>query len=213
MGPESPWRKTGRMDIGRALLAAHPKALTAPEIAARGGGKDSSNIKKLIEPLLTTAGLVEVSAPASGQPRKPGRPAACAYTLTTAGLADLRAVVATSSTRGALEVGHQLVFADAAAVYLDGLNAVLSDAEHIGQAAWAALVDGDPQQYVIAYVGPEALDRAIDLAVVLSSHGIPVRRAAVAQVTSTEVTIEQSNQRLRLATRARMQAATRQAAI
>jgi hypothetical protein len=149
-----PWDRPAWLEIGQALLAAGVR-MTAGEIAAAiGEGKDQSNVKRTAEEM-TTAELLTRAHP-SRAGHGPGRPATADYGFAEGKAGELESYLVARTHPGLLRPAQQLVFADARAPGLEDVFHVITEFESAGRASWAALCDGDPQEYVFVFESDEA---------------------------------------------------------
>jgi hypothetical protein len=156
--------------VGKALLHASAGTLTAPAISAAIG---KVNAKRKVDEMVA-AGLLEktVPPPAAG----PGRRATTAYRLSDASADELRARIRSEIHPGQLEALQQLVLADARPGQVGDLFAALRDSTALPDAAWYAVLDGEPQMIAIAFAGEDATHRALDLVAELHSRALGVSR-------------------------------------
>lgn len=182
--------------------------MTAPEIAeALGEGKDPSNVRRDAD-AMEKAGLLTKRRPTRSS-TGPGRRATMEFRLASGKAKELEQYLAAGQAPGLLRPPQQLVFARAAAPQLEDLFNVLADSDLTARASWAALWDGEPQEYVIAFDGAEAAAAALDLLAALSASQIQCRRTAVTQVELPHRLVERAKRRARAATRARLRRNTR----
>jgi hypothetical protein len=192
------WRGSMRIALGAALLDS-PEPRTAAELA-EAVGKHPSNVKKAADDMVKD-GLLIPGKPGSGHSGR-GRRAESAYELASGERAKLETVLDESEQPPALRSGQQLVFAS-----IPGGNALdLMRAAIIPGAAsrmsWAAFVDGEPQQCVIAFEGPDAASQAGDLMAALGAAQVRSRRATVAQVSEGRRFLRDAARTSRLSARA-----------
>jgi hypothetical protein len=205
----SQWDRPSWFAIGQVLLAAEGRTLTAPDIAGARGAH-SSNIKRDAE-AMADAGLLERRDPGKRQAGTPGRPATVAYFLPDASAAAVRARAVEPAAPGLMEQGMQLVFAQAGQHQIAPLLEALAADGALGQATWFALCDGEPQELVIVFAGPQAIESAADLMAELRGADLRARRATVAEVLPIERLTQRARRTARAARRARLARATRDA--
>lgn len=206
---DSDWRPLARQGIGRALLAAGPGGLAARELA-EATGKDPSNVRRTAR-AMADADLLTVGKPAQPEGGR-GRPSTAAYRLAAGERERLEAILETGGGLGILGPGLQIVIADAAGARLADLQEVIAEPEAAPQLAWSAIVDGQPQEYLLAFEGPVAASAATKLVTVLTKAGIPSRRASVAGVTAGHRFLAEAREASSAAARVAIRQATRRAA-
>jgi hypothetical protein len=177
---EPDWTQAPCVRIGRVLLNAPHRILTAAEIQDRGGGPNvARTAKRLVE-----AGMLMEERPAPlPEAKGPGRQAAKAFHLPDDQVDRVKAVLAAQApSAGQLVNAQQLVFADIGNGRIPALMEALDAAPALAKAAWFTLCDGQPQEYVIAFSGADAVSSAQALVVELQAGGLTARRASIAQV-------------------------------
>jgi hypothetical protein len=112
---------------------------------------------------------------------------------------------------GVLTAGAQLVMADATTAALPELFHLLSEPDALGGAAWTSLLDGDTQEYTIAFTGPHATRDALDLMSRLAGARINARRVVVSDVSTADELAEAMITRSDAARRSRLARDTREA--
>lgn len=167
--------------LARFLRATGGGASTASAVST-AIGRDRSNTRRTLDRLVA-AGIAE-RVPCDRPPRQRGRAPQHAYVLSKRGEAELLDLSVGGLEPGVIAPGTQVVFAEAAAENLLRLADVFTDPVLISQLAWAALVDGDRQEYAFVFDGPEAADRALTLTTALASAGIRARRATTVRIWS-----------------------------
>jgi hypothetical protein len=208
---ESEWDRPAWLAIGRLLLAADERAMTAPAIATAFYGH-SSNYKRDCE-AMAEAGLLERRDPGKRQPGARGRPVTVAYFLPDASAAAVRArATEPAAPTGLIERGMQLVFAEAGQEQIAPLLEALAGGGALAQASWFTLCDGEPQEYAIAFAGDEAVEFAADLMAELRGVDLRARRATITEVLPIEHLTQRARRTARAAQKSRVARATREAA-
>jgi hypothetical protein len=136
-------------------------------------------VKKVADQM-TEEGLLLRSRRKSGESR-PGR-APATYEIVGDERGEAEAVLAASGPPGALSRDQQLVVASIPGAKVAELRRVTSRSLPASQIEWVALVDGDPQQCLMAFAGENAVGLANNLIDQLDRAEIDCRRATVAQV-------------------------------
>jgi hypothetical protein len=203
----SEWDRPAWLAIGRVLLAADKRTLTAPKIAAVLRAH-SSNVKRDAE-AMADEGLLKRRDPGKRQPGERGRGATTAYFLPDDSAEAVRAHEAEPGTAGLIERGVQLVFAEAGHKQITPLLEALAIDGALAQASFA-LCDGEPQEFAIAFAGEQAVESAADLMAELRGADLRARRATVAEVLPIERLMQRARRTARVARRARMARATRE---
>ena len=206
---QSEWDRPAWLAIGRALLTAEGRTLTAPAIATAYYGH-SSNYKRECE-AMADAGLLERRQPGPREPGARGRPASVAYFLPEASAASVAARSAERFPAGLLEPGMQIVFAEAGHEQISSLLEALAAGDALAQASWFALFDSEPQEYAIAFRGDEALEFAADLMAELGGAALRARRSTITEVQPIERLVQRARRSARAARKARVARATREA--
>jgi hypothetical protein len=206
----SPWDRESWLAIGRVLLVADERTLTAPEIAATRGVRSSSRIKAEADAMVE-AGLLERRPPPARGEGIPGRGPQCAYFLPLASAHAVGTRTPAQERAGLLRAGMQLVFADAGSEQTVRLLQALASAGSLRRAVWFALCDGEPQQYAIAFAGDEAIEAATDLMAELRGAELRAQRANVTEVQSIDRLAQRAKRSARGARKAKRARATRQA--
>jgi hypothetical protein len=199
------WKRPACLRIGEALLNAPDRTLTPPQITAAGGGE---NVGRTAGAMFTAGLLEALDAPPPPKGTR-GRRSDTAFRLPDDQVELVEAYLSRSGP-GRFEAGHQAVIADAEAGQLSRLFEALEVSDVLPKAAWHLLWDGQPQQYVIDFVGEDAVDLAIQLVAELSGAGIPARRSSVAQVAPAEGLVFQARRGAAAARKARMRAQAQQ---
>jgi hypothetical protein len=174
---EPSWSQEPCLRIGKALLDAPDRTLTAKEITARGGG---SNVARSGAKLISAGLLEEREPPPDSDASGPGRPSEKAYHLPDDQITALEDAVKTHTPPGQLAPTQQLVHV--AADDLARLFVALDVSVTVATSAWFYLSDGQPPEYVIAFTGDDCVARAQDLAAELQAAGLTARRGPVTQV-------------------------------
>lgn len=198
------WSSPAHEAIGRAILDSGHDELIPREIASVLG-RDPSNVKDDAEEMVS-AGLLERREPTRPQ-SGPGRRAQWAYAVLN--VEALRRLLALRPD-ATLRKEQHLVFADLSSA--NDLAEVLADPEHTKGAAWFALSDGDPQEYMIAFEGEGAVGNARQLVSVLTAANIRCRRAHISEVGTISRLASASEDEARAARAVRMRQQTRRAA-
>jgi len=174
--PGPGWTTRARLDIASALLDAGNAPLVPSELA-RPSRRDPSNVRDEAEALAGDGYLVRTAAP----PRRgPGAKAKCAYVLPEDQVTAVRQLVAPGRARpGEVRAGQRLIFADARRT--GDLFAVLATARGAAETAWSALLDGEPQEYLLAF-DESRLDSALDLVRELQGADVRCRHVHVTVV-------------------------------
>lgn len=197
------WEAPRLRAIGRAILESEHDALIPREVAVLTD-RDASNTKHELE-AMADAGLVERRAPARRQPGS-GRRAQWAYAVAPTEEATLRKLLPPTD-RVTLRAGEHLVFASMAKP--EDLAEVLSDPDQTQGGSWYALSDGDPQEYVIAFKGKDALINSRRLVAVLTAANVTCRRAHISEVGDICDLASRSEEEMRAARAIRMRQRTR----
>jgi hypothetical protein len=161
---------------------------------------------------LTRWGESALADPPGAEIDGPPPPAGVAPTRPTslaAGIAP--SAPAPTEVAPSISQGLQLVFAVATDHTLPELFHTLAGAEALAHACWGAIVDGEQQEYAVAFAGDGALDHALDLVAVLAAARIPVRRQAVAAVSTNDQLRDDLRRRSDMARQARIARDTREA--
>jgi hypothetical protein len=206
MPPDSShWDRPAWLSIGRALLAAEGRTLTAPALAMMFYGH-SSNYKRECE-AMAEAGLLERRPPGQREPGARGRPVSAVYFLPDASAEEVRAREEDPPVpTGLVERGLQVVFAEQIAPLLEALAA----GGALPNASWFALCDGEPQEYAIAFAGAEAVEWAADLMAELRGAELRARRATITEVLPIERLTQRARRTARAAQKSRVSRATRE---
>jgi DNA-binding MarR family transcriptional regulator len=192
------WRGSMRVALGAVLLDS-PGPRTAAELAG-ALGKHPSNVKKTADDMVKDDLLV-ARKPVSGHAGR-GRRAESAYELASAERPKLEAVLEEFEQPTALRAGQQLVFASIpGGNALDLMGAAIAPGA-ASRMSWAAFVDGEPQECVIAFDGANATSQAADLMAALEAAQVHSRRATVAQVSQGRRFLRDAARTSRLASRA-----------
>jgi hypothetical protein len=199
-GATSVWHGEVRIALGRALLGTDSMGMTSAQLSM-ATGKDQSNLKKLADDLVDEGVLQRTEPPVSR--RQPGRRAKVAFAFAEGEREKFEALVGSDADTGVLRAGHQLVLVQAGTKVEDLLE-VLSRPEVMARAAWAGLVDGERQEYMIAFAGPDAVDASLDLLAVLSSAGLEATRASVGKIGTSTNLVKSALRSLQLVNRSRM---------
>lgn len=175
-----PWNRKTRIELGRALLTAHPQPLSAAQLAA-ATRKDPSNVRKIASELVT-AGVIDSVEPSAERKtgkggRKPNRLFAFA-----AGEWEKFAERFTSADGPTLANGSQLVFIDISSLRKDLVECLARPS--LSSARWAAVCDGKRQELVVAFEGEDAGQAALDLMGALGSAEAEASRAVVSELCS-----------------------------
>lgn len=104
------------------------------------------------------------------------------YAIAAGERGNLEAILGEGSSPGALSQGQQLVVASIPDSKLVDLRRVTAEAGPASQVEWVALIDGEPQECLMAFAGDHAVDLANDLMSRLAAAEIRCRRATVAQI-------------------------------
>lgn len=206
---EREWDRRAWLAIGRVLLGADERKLTAPKIATALHAHPS-NVKRDAEAMVE-AGLLERRPPDERQRGERGRAATAAYFLPDDGAMAVRAREVEPHTPGLMERGIQLVYAEAGQAQIAPLLEALATEGALVQASWFALCDGEPQEFAIAFTGEEAIESAADLMAELRGADLRARRATVTEVLPIERLAQRARRTARAARRGRMARATREA--
>jgi hypothetical protein len=203
------WDRSAWLAIGGVLLAAHERTLTAPKIAAVLRAHPS-NVKRDAE-AMAEKGLLERRDPGKRKPGERGRGATTAYFLPDAGAEAVAAREVEPDTPGLVELGTQLVFAEAGQEQVTPLLETLAGDGAVAYASWFALCDGEPQEYAIAFVGEEAVESAADLMAELRGADLRARRTTITEVLPIERLMQRARRTARAARKARIARRTREA--
>jgi hypothetical protein len=106
---------------------------------------------------------------------------------------------------GQLASAQQLVFANAER--LSTLMEALDVSTLLGAVSWYTICDGEPQEYMIAFGGDDAVPNAQTLVAELQGAGLTARRSTVAQSAGAERLVAQAQAAASASRRARMRAA------
>jgi hypothetical protein len=191
------WSKESCRRIGKVLLDAPDRTLTAKEITARGGGSNAGrDAGKMVGTLL------EERPPPPG-PKVQGRPVEKSFHLPDEQVEPLKAALAAiAPPAGQLAATQQLVFADAGK--LSALMEALDVSTLLSNAAWFTVCDGQPQEYVIAFAGDDAVSNAQTLAAELQASGLTAHRSSVTQIGDVNALAEQARTAAIASRKARM---------
>jgi hypothetical protein len=193
------WAKPPCLRIAKVLLEAQDRTLTAPEITERGGGQ---NVARAASKLLEAKMLIERDPPVRAA-KGPGRRVERAFHLPEDQMEAVRAAIAAQAApAGQLTRAQQLVFADAG--NLSALMEAFDVSELVARAAWFCLCDGQPQEYVIAFSGDDALTTAQAVVAELQAAGLTARRVTVAQVDDADSLAAQAQTAASVSRKARM---------
>jgi hypothetical protein len=171
------WRDPSQLAIGRALLFAE-----GPRCAADLGlaiGVHQSNVKKVADRMVGE-GLLCPGGRDKSASRRGRNPAT--YAIAADERENLEAVLEEGASPGTLSRGQQLVVASIPGSKVVDLKRVTAQAGPSSQMEWVALIDGEPQECLMAFAGDHAVDLANDLMSRLAAAEIRCRRATVAQV-------------------------------
>lgn len=187
------------MRIGKVLLDAPGRTMTAQEISKAGGGTNVG--RKGAQ--MAAVGLLEPRDPPPPEAKGPGRRAEKAFHLPEGQVdAVTAAIAAQAAPTGSLAAGQQLVFADVG--NLSALMEALDVSELLAKASWFALCDGQPQEYVVAFVDPDAVPNAQALVAELQGARLAARRASVTQVDDAGALVAEAKTAATASRRARM---------
>jgi hypothetical protein len=175
-----PWNRKTRIELGRALLFAHPQPLSAAQLAA-ATRKDPSNVRKIADGLVT-AGVIHSVEPSVERKtgrggRKPDRLFAFA-----AGEREKFAAQFTTADGPAIANGSQLVFVDISSLPKELVECLARPS--LSRAKWAAVCDGKRQELVVAFEGETAGQAALDLMGALGAAEAEASRAVVSELCS-----------------------------
>jgi len=188
------WQGEVRFAVGRALLAAHPGALTAARLAA-ATGRDQSNIRKVAE-ILAEEGLIEPRTPVASD-RGQGRQPKFAYALREGAREELEAALQGQVEKGKMLPSQQVVFVEAGEK-MDVLLDVLAEEGTAARGSWAALCDGSRQELIIAFEGSDAVNASLDLMTIFSSAGLEASRGSISLVDGMTDLIKSAQRRREL---------------
>lgn len=172
------WEGSTRLMIGRALRGAR-EPLTAAELA-KSTGRHPSNIKKAADEMVAVDLLV------AKEPRRAkrgaGRRARSAYEFAKGEKAKLESLLDEAVAPGSLRQGQQLIVASIPGSRLIELMTAVAKPGSGTQMSWAALIDGEPQECILAFDGDDAVGFAKDLMAAFSAAEVDCRRATVVQL-------------------------------
>jgi hypothetical protein len=188
------WQGEVRLAIGRALLAADPKPLTAARLAA-ATGRDPSNLRK-VAGMLAAEGLIEPRAPGASDGRR-GRQPKTAYALADGPREELEFALRSQLEEGKLRPSQQIVFVEAGEK-MDVLLDVLAEEGSAARGSWAALCDGSRQELMIAFEGSDAVGASLDLMTIFSSVGLQASRGSLSLVDGMTDLIKSAQRRREL---------------
>ncbi len=171
------WQDPSHLAIGRALLLAKDPLCAADLGLAIGAHQ--SNVKKVADRMVAE-GLLRLSRRDKDGSRRGRNPAT--YSIAAGERGNFEAILEEGSSPGALSRGQQLVVASIPGSRVVDLKRVTAEAAAASQVEWTALIDGEPQECLMAFAGEHAVDLANDLMSRLASAEISCRRATVAQV-------------------------------
>ncbi|HVY79287.1 MAG TPA: hypothetical protein VG898_12335 [Solirubrobacterales bacterium] len=138
-----------------------------------------SNVKKIADRMVTE-GLLRPGPRAKGDSKRGRVPAA--YAFAAGERQNVEAALEEHTAPGALSRDKQLVVASIPASKIVDLRRVAGRPGAASQIEWVALIDGEPQECLMAFGGDHAVDLAHDLMSQLAAAEIRCRRASVAQV-------------------------------
>jgi hypothetical protein len=198
--PEAPdWSQQPCLRIGKALLGAPGRTLTAGQIGGSNVGRTAAK--------LVAAEMLE-ERPPPHVPLHVGRRSTKAFHLPAAQVDAVKAQIAAEVPVGDVRPGQQLVTADAGGNSLARLLEALDVSEALAEAAWFVLSDGDPQQFIVAFSGDAALRNAQNLVAELQGAGLLARRASVGQVGTANDLAAQARSSAAASRKARMRTAS-----
>jgi hypothetical protein len=151
--------------------------MSAGEIAA-ALGKDHSNTRAAAR-AMARAGLLD-ERPCTRERNGPGRTAESEFSLGETHVAELERVIAETAEPGTLRSGQQLVFAPSEA--LAEMSEALGAAGFGARGSWAALCDGEPQECMMVFDGPDAVRAAVDLMGMLRAAEVRCRRVGLTEL-------------------------------
>lgn len=203
-GTSAHWHRPTPRAVGKVLLAAS-EPLSASRIA-KLASKDASNVKRAADDLVD-AGLLVRTPPPEGSNGGPGRPTSAVYALAEGHEDELRQALETDAEPGQLAVGLQIVFVETPSFRLAEIDDVLAHAFEVQSAKWAALCDGEPPGYLIAFEGETATESTVDLMSVLSAAEISSRRVTPLDLMAASVFEERLDRRVARARATRLRRA------
>lgn len=165
------------MAIGRALLLAN-ETLCAADLGL-ATGTHQSNAKKIADRMVVE-GLLRPGRRNEDSSRRGRKPAT--FAIAAGERENLEAIVEEGSSPGSLSKGQQLVVASVPGSKVVDLRRATAKAATASQIEWVALIDGEPQECLMAFAGDHAVDLANCLMSALADAEIRCRRATVAQV-------------------------------
>jgi hypothetical protein len=177
---KSAWDRKTRIELGRALLCAHPRPLGAAELAA-ATRRDPSNMRKVADELVAAKVLDTVEPSCDRRRGKGGRKPDRLFAFA----ADEREKFAErfgAAEEPAMRSGSQLVFVDISSLGKELVACLARPA--LSGARWAAICDGKRQELVIAFEGDNASEASLDLMAALAAAEAAASRAVVSDLYS-----------------------------
>jgi len=180
------WSNSTKIDIGRVLVEARGKALTAGQIQRSIGGSHQSNFKKIIKELVAAGALERVDPPPpSGQP---GRPPEDAFVFADGELGRLEELLEDLEEESSWprDGRSELVVVDAqdAREKREEFWSLLAQMETAAGMRRLRKVGGDQAEWQFEFDGPTAVDDADNLAEAFLTADLNPRRQHVGQSSS-----------------------------
>ncbi|HEX5309422.1 MAG TPA: hypothetical protein VFW38_10130 [Solirubrobacteraceae bacterium] len=205
------WSNPSCRDIGRALLHARDRELTAPRIEEMSG---RSSVKRKAEKMVG-AGMLEQRqppCPSARQVRVAGRPPTVTFFLPETQVPVLQEALIGASRVGQTIAGQHVVFVQTTGDALVDVFATLDSSLAVAKASWSVMCHGHPDELAIVFTGDDAENSSVDLMMELAGAELVTRRAVLGIPASSQALFTRARRAARSARRSRLSHSTRRIA-